>query len=173
MEDEKKLTPARTRKRLKLRRLASSPASTAGDQLIKEQSTLNFLRKLKRILFATLFLSVAAAVLLGHHLTQNNAQQNSLIQDFLSSYRRHYYQIVHGIPHYCDAELNARSVFARINEHQILHQEEALQKLDIILRNQTHFRSIAIVGPSGVGKTMTASALGEHFPWRENVWTYA
>ncbi|XP_067637119.1 uncharacterized protein [Eurosta solidaginis] len=175
-DDEHKFTPARIRrKRNRLRRLASNPTS-AGDQIIKkeEQSKVrNFLRKVKRVLCTTLFLSIAAAVLLGHHLTQNNAKQTSLLQDFLSSYRRNYYQIIHGKPHYCDIELDTKFLFARIGEHQILHQQQALQQLEMVLRNQSHFRSIAFVGPSGVGKTMTANALETHFPWRENVHSYA
>ncbi|XP_053950250.1 uncharacterized protein LOC128858208 [Anastrepha ludens] len=174
MQADQALSLGRMRKRLKLRRLARSP-TRVGDQLIKEQQSIacNFLRQLKCILFATFFLSLAAAVLLGHHLTQNNAKNSSLIQDFVSSYRRHYYQIVYGKPHYCDADLDAQSMFARIREHQILNQEQALLTLESILGNNTQFRSIAIVGSSGVGKTMTANALEEHFPWRENVWTYA
>ncbi|XP_004520886.1 uncharacterized protein LOC101453740 [Ceratitis capitata] len=161
------------RKRVKIRRLVASPSNSVDK--INENCETNgrlFLRKLKRLLFITLLSSVASAVLLGHHLTHNNTEQSSILQDFVSSYRRHYYQIIHGKPHYCDAKLDVQNILSRIHD-QILHQEDAIQKLDSILRNETQLRSIAIVGPSGVGKTMTASALLSYFPWRENMWTYA
>lgn len=174
LNEDKILPVGRSRKRARIRRLVSSPAR-AKDHLNKklESKTQTFLRKLKRALFVTLFLSAAAALILGHHLTRSNSKQNTVLQDFLSSYRRHYHQIVHGKPHYCDAILDVQTMMQGMREFRILHQEEALQRLESTLRNQTQFHSIAIVGPSGVGKTMTANALASHFPWRENIWSYA
>ncbi|XP_050332282.1 uncharacterized protein LOC126760580 [Bactrocera neohumeralis] len=172
LSEDKILPVGRSRKRLRIRRLASSPADKKRNKK-QESKTHTFLRKLKRGLFITLFLSAAAALILGHHLTRSNAKQTTIFKDFLSSYRRHYHQIVHGKPHYCESLLDVQSLMAGVRKYTILHQEQALQRLESTLRNQTQVHSIAIVGPSGVGKTMTASALAANFPWRENVWTYA
>lgn len=172
IEDET-LPVSRRRKRVRIRRLASNPTKAEEHNKKEQSKARNFLRKLKRVLFVTLFLSAAAALILGHHFTRSNTKQTSILQDFRNSYRRQYHQIVHGKPHYCEALLDVQNMILGMREYRILHQEEALQRLENTLRNQTQFHSIAIVGPSGVGKTMTANALAANFPWRENVWRYA
>lgn len=165
---DKILPVGRSRKRVRIRRLASSPGRDEKRNTKQESKTRIFLQ----IFFSILFL-LAAALILGLHLTRNNAKQTTLLQDFLNSYRRQYHQIVHGKPHYCESLLDVQSMMLRMRDYRILHQEEALQRLERTLRNQTQFHPIAIVGPSGVGKTMTANALAANFPWNENVWTYS
>ncbi|XP_041449933.1 uncharacterized protein LOC111081605 [Drosophila obscura] len=55
--------------------------------------------------------------------------------------------------------------------NQVVGQEKALARLEQELSRDRKFRSVALLGPPGVGKTMTAAALIKTFPWPENVRT--
>lgn len=113
------------------------------------------------------------ALLLGHYLTQNNSNTKQILKDFLKNYRSHYWDIVHGKNNYCDQNLDIPTLFSRIRQQNILHQDQAIRQIEVALRNESNLNAIAIVGPVGVGKSLFIRALLQNFPWQENVHTYA
>lgn len=56
---------------------------------------------------------------------------------------------------------------------QVLNQEQALARMERALAGSSRFRSVALVGPPGVGKTLTATVLRQEFPWPANVHAYS
>ena len=111
---------------------------------------------------------------MGHHLAQTYSVTENLLKDFRNSYRRHYNHIVHGKLDYCGPTMDIAALFGQIQRSsEILHQPHALAQLEMALRNESNMNNIALVGPSGVGKSLVAQGLMENFPWQENVASYA
>ncbi|EDW24820.1 GL23177 [Drosophila persimilis] len=69
---------------------------------------------------------------------------------------------------YCNQPLDTKRLFELINK-QVLNQEQALAGMERTLSRDHQFQSMALLGPPGVGKTLTVSALRLYFPWPENV----
>lgn len=120
-------------------------------------------------------LTFTVALLMGHYFTQNDSNTKQILKEFIKNYRNQYTQIVHGKHNYCDRRqpLDTAKLFASIRQNQILHQDQALQQIEMTLRNDSDLNAIALVGPVGVGKSLFMRALEETFPWQENVHTYA
>lgn len=112
---------------------------------------------------------------MGHYFTQNNSNTKQIIKEFLKNYRNQYTEIVHGKNNYCDQkqQIDTATLFARIKQNKILHQDQAMQQIEVALRNESDLNAIALVGPTGVGKSLFTRTLQENFPWQENVHTYA
>lgn len=162
----KSLEKPKTHKRKKLRRLVDT------DDMEKNKRSSH---KCKRILIVTALITFTIALLMGHYFTQNNSNTKHILKEFLKNYRNQYTEIVHGKNNYCDQkqQLDTATLFARIKQNRILHQEQAMQQIEVALRNESDLNAIALVGPTGVGKTLFMGALQENFPWQENVHTYA
>ncbi|EDV97112.1 GH16649 [Drosophila grimshawi] len=75
-------------------------------------------------------------------------------------------------PFNCDQQLDTRRLFRQIGK-QVLNQENALARLERAVRSKRSFKSVALLGPPGVGKTLTATELKQQFPWPENVHSYS
>ncbi|KAH8246843.1 hypothetical protein KR032_001859, partial [Drosophila birchii] len=88
---------------------------------------------------------------------------------FWEMYNNQYHSIVHNRTNYCDRSHRLGSLVAHCRR-EVLHQEEALDRLERALDNPS-LQNVALVGSSGVGKSLTARLLQEHFPWPENVRT--
>ncbi|KAH8284311.1 hypothetical protein KR054_000286 [Drosophila jambulina] len=88
---------------------------------------------------------------------------------FWEMYNNQYHSIVHNRTNYCDRSHRLGNMVTHCRR-QVLHQEEALDELERALDNVS-FQNIALVGSSGVGKSLTAQVLREQFPWPENVKT--
>ncbi|KAL7734924.1 hypothetical protein ACLKA6_011194 [Drosophila palustris] len=73
---------------------------------------------------------------------------------------------------YCQQVLDTKRVFRQISR-QVLNQEHALARLERVVKSPRNFKSVALLGPPGVGKTLTAMGLRQQFPWPENVHTYS
>ncbi|XP_002023122.2 uncharacterized protein LOC6598063 [Drosophila persimilis] len=73
---------------------------------------------------------------------------------------------------YCSQPLDTLKIFQQIGQ-QVLNQEQALNRIENALSVKEKFRSVALIGPPGVGKTLTATALRQYFPWQKNVQTYS
>ncbi|BFG01673.1 uncharacterized protein DMAD_01370 [Drosophila madeirensis] len=91
------------------------------------------------------------------------------VSRFMLNYSRQYQAIIHNRQNYCDHTLSLHETFGHIRRH-VLNQETALDQLEEAL-GEPQFQSIALVGSSGVGKSLTARLLSELFPWPENVHT--
>lgn len=61
------------------------------------------------------------------------------------------------------------SIVIRKIRESVLHQDFALSELDHLLEIHKKITSMAIIGPTGTGKTLTASILQQYFTWPENV----
>ncbi|XP_023161487.1 uncharacterized protein LOC111593118 [Drosophila hydei] len=73
---------------------------------------------------------------------------------------------------HCNHKLDTMRIFRQISK-QVLNQELALARLERAIRSDRPLRSIALLGPPGVGKTLTAMVLRQQFPWPENVHSYS
>lgn len=73
---------------------------------------------------------------------------------------------------YCNQPLDTLRMFRQIGR-QVLNQELALARLERVVSSQRKFKSVALLGAPGVGKTLTLMALRQQFPWPENVHSYS
>nr|XP_044251127.1 uncharacterized protein LOC108062320 [Drosophila takahashii] len=92
-----------------------------------------------------------------------------LDDNFLESYKNQYHSIVHNRDNYCDRGQRLGHMVQQARRH-VLHQDGALEQLEQALDSPSR-QIIALVGSSGVGKSLTAGILRNHFPWPENVRT--
>ncbi|XP_064545382.1 uncharacterized protein LOC135433299 [Drosophila montana] len=74
--------------------------------------------------------------------------------------------------YHCNQRLDTMRMFRQIGK-QVLNQEQALARLERSVKSERPLKSVALLGPPGVGKTLTAMALRQQFPWPENVHTYS
>ncbi|KAH8300197.1 hypothetical protein KR044_011412 [Drosophila immigrans] len=73
---------------------------------------------------------------------------------------------------YCEQPLDTRRIFRQI-ARQVLNQEHALARLERVVQSPRNFKAVALLGPPGVGKSLTAMGLRQQFAWQENVHTYS
>ncbi|KAH8276736.1 hypothetical protein KR044_002706 [Drosophila immigrans] len=100
-------------------------------------------------------------------------QNGDVLGKFMQRYASQYQAIVHNKLNYCDRSRSLQGAFSELRAN-VLNQELALSQLEQALaNNQTEIQSIALVGSSGVGKTLTIRLLQEQFPWAENVQSLA
>lgn len=99
-------------------------------------------------------------------------QNGEALSNFMQRYSSQYQAIVHNKLNYCDRSMPLNDCFQRMREN-VLNQEEALDQLEQALTTDNSFQSIALVGSSGVGKSLTMRILIEEFPWAENVQSIA
>lgn len=95
-------------------------------------------------------------------------QNSEAVSNFMQRYSSQYQAIVHNKLNYCDRSTPLNDVFQHLREN-VLNQEAALDQLEQALASQSSFQSIALVGSSGLGKSLTMRILLEQFPWVENV----
>ncbi|XP_036671476.3 uncharacterized protein [Drosophila suzukii] len=69
------------------------------------------------------------------------------------------------------SSLDLRRIFRRMGR-VVLNQEQALARMERALGGTGQFRSVALLGPPGVGKTLAANTLRQYFPWPENAHSY-
>ncbi|KAH8259692.1 hypothetical protein KR026_008948 [Drosophila bipectinata] len=68
--------------------------------------------------------------------------------------------------------LDMERIFRQVGRH-VLNQEQALARMERALSEKKGFRSVALVGPPGVGKTLTTTVLRQEFPWPANAHAYS
>ncbi|EDW19286.1 uncharacterized protein LOC6583132 [Drosophila mojavensis] len=73
---------------------------------------------------------------------------------------------------HCNQKLDTMRIFRQISK-QVINQEQALARLERAAKSNRPLRSVALLGPPGVGKTLTAMVLRQQFPWPENVHSYS
>lgn len=73
---------------------------------------------------------------------------------------------------YCNQQLETKRIFRQISR-QVLNQEHALARLERVVKSPRNFKAVALLGPPGVGKTLTTLGLRQQFPWPENVHIYS
>ncbi|XP_068141199.1 uncharacterized protein [Drosophila tropicalis] len=147
--------------RRRLRRLLKSSQANENDNraISKSNHTPWSLKRHSHALFLLI-----SAICLGCILYYCNESMTK----FLQSYTNQYHDIVHNKLNYCDRSLALGEMFTELRG-RVLHQDIALNQLERIMANNQSFQSIALVGSSGLGKSLTVRLLRELFPWRENV----
>lgn len=73
---------------------------------------------------------------------------------------------------HCNQKLDTMRIFRQISK-QVINQEQALARLERAAKSSRPLRSVALLGPPGVGKSLTAMVLRQQFPWPENVHSYS
>ncbi|TDG40387.1 hypothetical protein AWZ03_013188 [Drosophila navojoa] len=99
------------------------------------------------------------------------SQNTEVFTKVMQRYTTQYQATVHNKLNYCDRTMPLHDMFEHI-QGAVINQELALKQLEQALANYS-FQSIALVGTSGVGKTLTIRKLLEKYPWPENVQTIA
>lgn len=89
---------------------------------------------------------------------------------FWTTYLNNYNKIVHGDERYCHRQLDSLPILEKLSE-QVIAQEDALKLIgaSLELANRERIIQIALTGPVGTGKTLTASIISENFKWQRNV----
>ncbi|XP_037935254.1 uncharacterized protein LOC119669436 [Teleopsis dalmanni] len=148
------------RKHRKLRRLVENGSTDIAQKWRKND---------RKILILFIFVILTISMVLPYY--GFNAYGN-FVYNFLNTYQKQYMQISHGHAEYCNRILDTRTLFINIQKH-IINQDNVLQQLEIYLRNESRFISLAVVGAVGVGKSLFVRNLEKYFPWQENIQSYA
>lgn len=93
---------------------------------------------------------------------------DNLRHDFTRLSLMQYQIYVYGKSDYCEPQLDAQAIMQPLGQ-TIFGQPEALAKLGAVLIDHQNISSIAIVGPQGVGKSLTLNTIAQAFPWQYNM----
>ncbi|XP_034104029.1 uncharacterized protein LOC117567868 [Drosophila albomicans] len=99
-------------------------------------------------------------------------QNGDAVSKFMQRYSSQYQDIVHNKLNYCNRSRSLHDIFKEIRAN-VLNQDLAINQLEQVFVNQSSIQSIALIGSSGVGKTLTLRILLELYPWAENVQSLA
>jgi len=91
-----------------------------------------------------------------------------LVNDFKRLSLTQYQIYVYGRSDYCDSNFDTRRVADGLRE-TIYGQDDVLVALDAALNLDVNTTSIALIGPQGVGKSLTLHTIQDLFPWHYNV----
>lgn len=83
-------------------------------------------------------------------------------------YTNHYNSLVHGKNDYCEQHLDVELIMEQLTE-RVIGQQNAINRLKRIILNHQNLTSIALIGTSGIGKTLTTNVIQSHFHWNENI----
>ncbi|KAH8366382.1 hypothetical protein KR084_002837 [Drosophila pseudotakahashii] len=116
-----------------------------------------------------LWAAVVLVICAGLGLCLQFNDNSPTVSGFMESYKNQYHSIVHNRDNYCDRSQRLGNIVQHARSH-VLYQDQALDQLERALDSPSR-QIIALVGSSGVGKSLTAGILRNHFPWPENVRT--
>lgn len=96
--------------------------------------------------------------------------KEDLRNDFYRRYRKQYYLLLYGAEDYCSQEFDFTSV-AKALEAGVVGQRAAVNRIVEIFneRQEDHYTSIALLGSTGVGKSLMASVIAQKYQWQSNV----
>ncbi|XP_058444481.1 uncharacterized protein LOC131426067 [Malaya genurostris] len=157
-EKKQKLNSGKVKR--KIRKLASVDESLS--RKFDGTGRLNKLFGLKWIALGSFV--VLVAVLLGV------ISRDDLRNDFYRMYKRNYQLLLYGVEDYCSQNFDFSNVTAALNARVVGQQKAVDEIADFFYRHQSeHYTSLALIGPVGVGKSLTAELMGNNFQWRSNV----
>ncbi|XP_037723986.1 uncharacterized protein LOC119556157 [Drosophila subpulchrella] len=113
--------------------------------------------------------SIILVICSGLGLCMRFNDNSPTVGGFLQSYTNQYHSIVNNRDNYCDRTQRLGNIVTYARLH-VMHQDQALDQLEVALDSPNR-QIIALVGSSGVGKSLTAHKLRNHYPWPENVKT--
>ncbi|EDV51408.2 uncharacterized protein Dere_GG15502, partial [Drosophila erecta] len=80
---------------------------------------------------------------------------------------------MHNKNDFCSPETLDLGRIFRYMGRVVLNQEQALSRMERALGGSGRFRSVALLGPPGVGKSLAADTLRQCFPWPGNAHSYS
>lgn len=133
---------------------------TKKRKLIKNTQTSRWQTFKTIVVTATLVVMLAIGL---HYFKLNECS-------FWSSYDRNLNSILHGDANYCRHEFNTSFLIEKLTE-RLVAQDDAVLLISGALRAAVRdkFVSVAIFGSIGVGKTLAANIMMDHFQWDSNV----
>lgn len=84
---------------------------------------------------------------------------------------KQYHLYLYGRLNYCDESFVYENISLAL-QNRIVGQDNAIDKIQQILRTHETFTAIALYGAQGVGKTLTLNLIRENFQWHLNVQQY-
>lgn len=89
---------------------------------------------------------------------------------FWATYENNYNKIVHGDERFCYRKLETESIVGKLKE-QVIGQDDAISLIEgsFNLVNREKIIQVALIGKTGVGKTLIANIIMENFKWKKNV----
>ncbi|XP_019533199.2 uncharacterized protein LOC109404730 [Aedes albopictus] len=164
-EKKQKLNSGRAR--VKMRKLASgeTDSSEAGDRGCSGGKTL----RLRTVVCCSVVLLVAVLVVL--------IGKQDLREEFWKRYKEQYHELLYGVEDYCNQEFDFSATAGALSSG-VIGQLEATAKSEEIVNRRRNERctSIALLGSTGVGKSLMADIIAKTFQWQSNVhhffWDY-
>lgn len=120
-------------------------------------------RRLKRMSLYFVF-SICALGLLLLYFDNVAMMHRRLCEHVDRQYNFHLY----GKMDYCNQQFEPATLTAPLKLH-ILNQSDAVNRISEVIENLNSVVSLALVGGSGVGKTLTCNILQTNFQWASNV----
>lgn len=113
---------------------------------------------------------IACSVVLLVAVLAGMLSREGFREDFYRRYRRQYQLLLYGVEDYCSQEFDFSTV-ANALDAGLVGQGAALERIVEIFnrRQEERFTSIALLGSTGVGKSLTASIIAQNFQWQSNV----
>lgn len=86
---------------------------------------------------------------------------------FWATYQNNYNKIVYGDERWCYRRLETSEIVGKLRE-QVIAQNDAIKLIEgsLDLANREKIIQVAFVGPTGVGKSLTANLILENFKWQ-------
>ncbi|XP_058825358.1 uncharacterized protein LOC131685562 [Topomyia yanbarensis] len=157
-EKKQKLNSGKVRR--KIRKLTSIDESLSRKH---ESGWLCQLGGIRSIMVCS-FVILVIAVLVGIFA------KDDLRKDFYKMYRNHHQLLLYGVEDYCLQELDFSNVTKALKARVVGQQLAVDQISDFFNRHRDDpYSSLALSGPVGVGKSLTAELIGNNFQWRSNV----
>lgn len=116
-----------------------------------------------------LFFAVITSVIgiLTYYIDNVNIIHRRLREQVDRQYNYHLY----GKMDYCNQQFQPNTLSEPLKLH-VINQSDALDQIISAIENLTNVVSLALVGGSGVGKTLTCNIIQSHFQWSSNVFYF-
>lgn len=93
--------------------------------------------------------------------------------EFLIKFEEQYYLQMYGDINYCNEIINVNKLKSTLlYDEIIIGQSPMIKQLIDTFEIHKYITSIAFIGGTGTGKTLTANIIKETFPWKENIFQY-
>lgn len=148
--DESPIEPVTQRRIRKIRRL---------QQPVEPPPPQRNSKKVVKIFIAALLLSIVV-----FFISTNQYLNNEFTNLALNQYQLY----LHGRIDYCKEHFDSKRIMTTLR-HQIINQDAALNRIEAAFLEHEKVTALAMLGPQGVGKTMTLNIIQNHFQWHLNI----
>lgn len=148
--DDSPLDPVTQRRIRKIRRLR---------QPVKPPPLQQNSKKTVKIFIAALLLSMVVFFI---------SSNQYLVNEFKNLALNQYQLYLHGRIDYCKEHFDHKRIIKTIRE-QIINQDAPLNRIEAAFLEHEKVTALAMLGPQGVGKTMTLNIIQNQFQWHLNI----